>query len=98
MEVGAQGQQSGRDEFDKARIANQAGEFRAEVNQDIVAVVSLESCTILRLMKMDQQGHDFTQGQGSGAMTLDFAAGQHLFFKHGQEHLAKIIDTTEQFD
>jgi hypothetical protein len=49
-------------------------------------------------MKVDQDGHYFTHGQGSRSTALDGTTAKHVVFQTGQKNLAEIIDMHEQFE
>jgi hypothetical protein len=66
------------------------------VRQHVLAVVSLEMA-VMRLMKVDQDGHDFTDRQRSFSMALDNSTREQMLLQGGQKSLAKIIDTYEYF-
>jgi hypothetical protein len=52
----------------------------------------------MRLMKMDQNGHDLTQAQPSGSAPVLLAALEQAEGPVGFKDLAIIIDMAEQFD
>ncbi|MCP5198123.1 MAG: hypothetical protein H6974_15315 [Gammaproteobacteria bacterium] len=50
----------------------------------------------LGLMEVDQNRHDFAEGQTTGTPPLASAVRQELTMPGGQEPLAELIDVTEQ--
>jgi hypothetical protein len=49
----------------------------------------------MRLVKMDEDHHDFTDAQTSLALPLNFACGKHLLLPDWHKGLAKVIDIAE---
>ncbi len=74
-QVGTQRHQYRRDEFDKARVADQLRELVSQIHLHILGVVGLE-IAVSHLMKMDQKGHDLARIQLSRSPPLFEAALQ----------------------
>jgi len=51
----------------------------------------------MRLVKMDEYGHDFAGAQTSLSLSLYFACRKHLLSPNGYKELAKIIDIAKKF-
>jgi hypothetical protein len=95
QKIKEQWQQHTRHEFNKARIAHQVREFALSVWQNLDQILCLE-IAILRLMKMDQDGHNFALAQ-VGCATTAGTSGKLLLLPTGRKSLPEIIDSTEQF-
>lgn len=50
---------------------------------------------VLRLMEINQDRHDFTEGQTTGTPSLAGTFRQELTMPSGQEDLAELINVTE---
>ena len=65
MERGPQGNEGTGDEFDQAWGADHMGEVGSEHAADMAANIGLE-IPVVRGLKVDDQSHEFTQGQRGG--------------------------------
>jgi hypothetical protein len=70
-QISAQPDEHRGQELDKACVTDQARKLSAQALLNIVRVVRLE-IAIMRLMKMDQNGHDFAHTQTSFSLPLHF--------------------------
>jgi len=95
--IESQCHQCSRHQLDESLIAYQAGKLSAQVFLDMLSVVALE-VPIVGLMKMDQDGHDFTQTQTALPLAELDAAAQQMGLPLGLEFKTEIIDITEQFE
>jgi hypothetical protein len=64
--------------------------------QNLAEIIRRESA-ILRVMKMDQDGHDFALAQVGRATTVS-TSGQLLLLPTRSKSLPEVIDSTEQFE
>ena len=61
LQVGRQGDQHRRSQFNESVVADQSGEFSPAVHQDILGIVGFEAA-VVGLVKGNQNRHDFTGG------------------------------------
>jgi hypothetical protein len=94
IQVSTQQDQHTRYQGDKTGIANQVREFSLQLDVNVLQVVGFE-VTVTRLMKMDENSHDFTVAQFATALALTATAGQLIVLPVGCKKLAEIIDMTE---
>src|SRR4051794_34607578 len=95
-QIGAQWHQNRWNEFDKARVTDQTRKFSLEMGHYFLRIKRFE-IAIMRLVKQNQNRHDFTPSQTSHAVSLAQATFQQVRLEWRYEGLAEIIDLTEQF-
>jgi hypothetical protein len=68
-----------------------------QVWQDVLDVERFE-VSIMRLVKVNQDSHEFAFCKLAAALALDLAAVQQRLFPAGSKCLPKIIDTAKEFE
>ena len=68
-----------------------------QVSQDVLDVERFE-IPIVRLMKVNQEGHDFAFRELAAALAFDLPAVQQGLFPQGSKPQPEIIDTAKQFE
>ncbi len=63
VQVMAQRKQSHRHQLDKPVVAHQIGKLRSQMDHHVLGVVRFE-IPVMGLMKVNDNGHNLTQGQG----------------------------------
>ena len=96
IQIEIQGWQGGWHQLHNARVTDQTGKFTAHMLAYLLRVIRFE-ITIMRLMKVDQNRHHFTQAQ-TRRRSAFACHPQQLGILPGSHPLTKIIDMTEQFE
>jgi hypothetical protein len=63
----------------------------------VIAVIGFE-VAVMRLMKMDQDGHYLADRQGSFSTPFDCSTVEQMLLQIGQKRSAEIIDMDKQFE
>jgi len=94
-QISAQWNEGGGKPFNETTVANQSRKSVAPEKTNVVEIEIFESAVAL-LMKSDQDGHDFAQGEGARALTLREGVGKELLMPERLKSLAKIVDVAKE--
>jgi len=97
LQVCRQWRQDGRDELHEAIVTDQPRKVPAQGRQNVPSVERLE-VAIVRLMKVDQDGHNFAFGELAAALALDLPCLEQGVFPRGSKGFPKVIDMAKQFE
>ena len=97
VQVAAQGHQRLGHQLDKAAIADQGGEVRAQVPLNIFGVVMFE-VAVMAGVEEHNDGHDLTEGQVPLADAVTLAILEQTLHIQWFKPLAKIINIAEHGD
>ena len=97
LQVGQQGDQHGRSQFDEPVVADQSGEFGPAVNQDILGIVGFEGA-VVGLVKVNENRHDFAGGQPWTPPSLPPTPCQRDSTPMRLKSFPEIIDIAEQLE
>src|SRR5919198_1246433 len=95
VQVDTQRHERGGKEFHEARVADQSWEFTAQVNAGMLGIKGFEAA-IVRLMKQDQDGHDFRKREFSSAIASLGATHETVRMPAWFKGTAKVIDMAEE--
>src|SRR5215813_286648 len=94
VEIPAQGDQGPGHQLDKAAVADEGREVRAQLSRHIRGVVMFE-VAIVATMEVHDDRHELAQRQGRLASALELTALQQPLQVQRLKPLAKVIDFTE---
>lgn len=93
MEEGTQRGQAGTDALDKTIVGRKSGKVAPMMRRKKLQIKMLEGSKI-RVMEINQNGHDFTYAQAGGAVALAYGIGQQqVVFRKAH----KIIEFAKMF-
>src|SRR6266508_1815997 len=97
LQISAQRSQYRRHQDHKTLITHQFRKLASQMLTDMFGVIGFE-ISVLRLMKTNNNRHDFTDTQLSCALTFSTFVSQQFSLPEWQKALAKIIYTHKQFE
>jgi hypothetical protein len=97
MQIHAQRNKCGREELNKARIADQMRKLALQLGTDVLGVKGFERA-IVTLMEQNQDGHNLRECQVASAIAPLGVADQALLVPPGFKRPTKVIDMAEEFE
>ena len=95
-QLSAQPRENAGHELDEARVTDQIGKLSTEMRLDVLRVKRFEG-TVLALVKMDQQGHDFAVTQFACPRSVLCTVNEAFARLFEVSLLTEIIDMAVQF-
>ena len=96
VQIDPQRHNRGREELDKARLADEGRKCTVEMLTHVFRIERFEGA-LVRLMKQYQDGHHLAQCQFACTMALSRTAQNTVLVPRGFKRLTKIIDSTKEF-